>query len=138
MTNDDLKNLTAPLLVVDDNAMNLKLVEYILTHKGYAVSTAVDAHTALAAIAATRPRLILMDLQLPGIDGFEVTRRLKSDPATADILIVALSAYAMKGDRERALQAGCDGYIAKPVNTRLLSDLVAQYLDGTLPARPSP
>jgi CheY-like chemotaxis protein len=117
-----------PILVVDDNAMNLKLVEYVLTARGYDVRTAIDAAAAVASVAARRPRLILMDLQLPGIDGFELTRRLKADPATADIVIVAVSAYAMKGDAERALSAGCDGYIPKPLDTRGLPAEVDRYL----------
>jgi CheY-like chemotaxis protein len=116
------------ILVVDDNAMNLKLVEYILAAQGYDVQTALDADAALASVAARRPRLILMDLQLPGIDGFELTRRLKADPETADIVIVAVSAYAMKGDAERALSAGCDGYIPKPLDTRALPVKIEAYL----------
>jgi CheY-like chemotaxis protein len=71
-----------------------------------------------------------MDLQLPGMDGFELTRRLKNDPSTRDIIIVALTAYAMKGDERRALESGCDGYIAKPINTRTLPQVVADYLSG--------
>lgn len=119
-----------PILVVDDNAMNLKLVEYVLEARGYGVETAIDADHAVASIAARRPRLILMDLQLPGVDGFELTRRLKADPTTADIVIVAVSAYAMKGDAERALSAGCDGYIPKPLDTRALPAQIEHYLGG--------
>ena len=119
-----------PILVVDDNAMNLKLVEYVLRARGYDVETAVDADSAVASIVARRPRLILMDLQLPGVDGFELTRRLKADPKTADIVIVAVSAYAMKGDQERALSAGCDGYIPKPLDTRALPAQIERYLAG--------
>jgi len=74
------------------------------------------------------PRLILMDVQLPGIDGLELTRRLKSDPATRDITILGLTAYAMKGDKERIIAAGCDGYVPKPIDTRTLPELVAGYL----------
>jgi CheY-like chemotaxis protein len=118
----------ARLLVVDDNAMNLKLTEYVLRGQGYDVQTAIDAETALAAIAMRRPQLILMDLQLPGIDGFELTRRLKADEKTAGIIIVAVSAYAMKGDDQRAVSAGCDGYIAKPLDTRGLPAAIDRYL----------
>jgi len=116
------------VLVVDDNPTNLKLVAYVLTSRGFDVRTAVDAETALTAIAARAPRLILMDLQLPGIDGLELTRRLKADPQTKGIVILAVTAYAMKGDEERARAAGCDGYVAKPIDTRTLPDVVARHL----------
>jgi CheY-like chemotaxis protein len=117
-----------PILVVDDNPTNAKLVAYVLARAGYRVATAADATEALAAIASARPRLILMDLQLPGIDGFELTRRLKADPATAAIVIVAVTAYAMTGDEDRARAAGCDGYLPKPIDTRTLAETVASYL----------
>ena len=120
-----------PILIVDDNPANLKLIRVLLTGEGYQVQTAADSQEALAAIATVRPRLILMDLQLPGIDGIELTRRLKADPATKDIRIVALTAYAMKGDEEKARAVGCEGYITKPIDTRALPGLVAGYLrDG--------
>jgi len=117
-----------PILVVDDNAVNLKLVAYLMRANGYDVQTAIDAETATAAIAEHRPRLILMDLQLPGIDGLELTRRLKADPATSDIIIVAVTAYAMKGDHEKALAAGCDDYVTKPIDTRKLPETIARHL----------
>jgi hypothetical protein len=116
------------ILVVDDNAVNLKLVAYLMRANGYDVQTAIDAETATAAIAEHRPRLILMDLQLPGIDGLELTRRLKADPATSDIIIVAVTAYAMKGDHEKALAAGCDDYVTKPIDTRKLPETIARHL----------
>ncbi|MES1172340.1 MAG: response regulator [Bacteroidota bacterium] len=119
------------ILIVDDNPTNLKLVTYLLASRGYDVATAADAPSALAALAARRPRLILMDLQLPGMDGLELTRRLKADVATRDIVIVAVTAYAMKGDEERARSAGCDGYIAKPIDTRTLPKVVAAFIAGT-------
>jgi CheY-like chemotaxis protein len=117
-----------PILVVDDNAMNLKLVRVLLSGEGYTVRTAMDADEALKELRAFTPRLILMDIQLPGMDGLELTRRLKADPRTRDTLIVALTAYAMKGDYERILAAGCDGYVAKPIDTRTLPVVVAGYL----------
>lgn len=117
------------ILIVDDNATNLKLVTYLVKANGYEVDTAVDAEAALQAIAAARPALILMDLQLPGIDGLELTRRLKADPATADIKIIAVTAYAMKGDQEKAVAAGCDGYVTKPIDTRALPALIAAKLE---------
>jgi len=113
------------VLIVDDNPTNLKLVTYLVKSNGYDVDTAADAETALTVIAASRPDLILMDLQLPGIDGLELTRRLKADAKTADIKIIAVTAYAMKGDQEKALAAGCDGYVTKPIDTRALPALIA-------------
>ncbi|HWQ15668.1 MAG TPA: response regulator [Roseiflexaceae bacterium] len=117
-----------PILIVDDNPLNLKLTRVLLRGAGYEVRAAVDAEEALAALATFRPRLILMDIQLPGLDGLELTRRLKADPATRDIVVVALTAYAMKGDEQRAREAGCDGYIAKPIDTRTLPDVIAGFL----------
>lgn len=116
------------VLVVDDNVTNSKLIEYLLKARGYEVLTAFDAESALHAVQAEHPALILMDLQLPGMDGLELTRKLKADPQTRDIAIVAVTAYAMKGDEERALRAGCDGYIAKPIDTRALPQLVEKHL----------
>jgi len=118
-----------PILIVDDNPVNLKLARVLLTSEGYAVRTAQDAAEALALLAAFRPRLILMDIQLPGMDGLELTRRLKADPATRDILILAMTAYAMKGDDEKALAAGCDGYVTKPIDTRAVPSAIAAYLE---------
>jgi CheY-like chemotaxis protein len=118
-----------PVLVVDDNAANLKLARVVLSLEGYEVRTATSADEALAVLQSFRPRLILMDIQLPGMDGLELTRRLKADPATRDTVILALTAYAMKGDEEKALAAGCDGYVAKPIDTRTLPEIVARHLD---------
>lgn len=117
-----------PILIVDDNPVNLKLVRVLLESEGRRVRTARDAAEALAAMAAERPRLVLMDIQLPDLDGLALTRRIKADPATADIPIVALTAYAMKGDEDRMLGAGCAAYVAKPIDTRGLVALVAQLL----------
>jgi CheY-like chemotaxis protein len=117
------------ILIVDDNPTNLKLVTYLVKANGYEVDTAVDAEAALVAIGRARPALILMDLQLPGIDGLELTRRLKADAETADIRIIAVTAYAMKGDQEKAFAAGCDGYVTKPIDTRTLPALIAAQLE---------
>jgi CheY-like chemotaxis protein len=117
-----------PILIVDDNPQNLKLVRVLLTSEGYDVRTAVDAEDALRVLDAFEPKLVLMDLQLPGMDGLELTRRLKADPKRRHILVVALTAYAMKGDDEKARQAGCDGYITKPIDTDALPKLVEQTL----------
>jgi CheY-like chemotaxis protein len=116
------------VLVVDDNATNCKLVAYLMKASGYTVDTALDAEAATEVIRASRPDVILMDIQLPGIDGLELTRRLKADPATRDIVIIAVTAYAMKGDQARALDAGCDDYIAKPIDTRALPETIARHL----------
>ncbi len=118
-----------PILVVDDNAANLKLARVLLRTEGFEVRAAAGAGEALEILASFRPRLILMDIQLPGVDGLELTRRLKADPALRPIKIVALTAYAMKGDREKALAAGCDGYIPKPLDVASLADTIRSYLD---------
>lgn len=124
-----------PILIVDDNPANLKLVRVLLSGEGYEVRTAADAEEAMATLRGFRPRLILMDLQMPGMDGLELTRRLKADPGTHDAIIVALTAYAMKGDEEKALAAGCDGYIAKPIDTRTLPGVIAAFLHDTSESR---
>lgn len=118
----------APILIVDDNASNTKLLAFLLASKGYQVRTASSASEALAVLEEFRPRLILMDIQLPGMDGLTLTRQLKADPRTSAILIIAATAYAMKGDEERARQAGCDGYITKPIDTRRLPQDIERYL----------
>jgi two-component system, cell cycle response regulator DivK len=92
-----------PILIVDDNPINLKLARVLLTGEGYQVCTATDAEEALEVLRQFKPRLILMDIQLPGMDGLTLTRRLKADPATKDAIILGLTAYAMKGDEERVL-----------------------------------
>jgi len=116
------------ILIVDDNAANLKLARVLLVSEGYEVRTAIDAEEALLALREFRPALILMDIQLPGMDGLALARRLKADPATRPIAIVAMTAYAMKGDEEKALAAGCDGYVTKPIDTRTLPATLARYL----------
>lgn len=116
------------ILIVDDNATNLKLVAYLMKANGYTVDTALDAEAALEAIRSARPDVILMDIQLPGIDGLELTRRLKAEPATAGIVIIAVTAYAMKGDQDKALAAGCDDYVTKPIDTRALPEIIARHL----------
>jgi CheY-like chemotaxis protein len=119
-----------PILIVDDNAQNLKLARVVLTTAGYQVRTATDAEEALTLLDSFIPRLILMDLQLPGLDGLALTRRLKADSTRRNIIIIALTAYAMKGDDEKAMAAGCDGYISKPVDVERLPKLVAEHLAG--------
>ncbi|HEY2728420.1 MAG TPA: response regulator [Polyangia bacterium] len=121
-----------PILVVDDNPQNLKLVRVLLSSEGYAVRTAADAEEALRLLEGYAPRLVLMDLQLPGMDGLELTRRLKADPRRRGMLVVALTAYAMKGDEEKARAAGCDGYVTKPIDTDGLPRLLARLLAAPL------
>ena len=116
------------ILIVDDNAVNLKLARVVLMGAGYAVKTAGSAEEALKLLETLHPALILMDLQLPGMDGLELTRRLKAAPETRSVKVVALTAYAMKGDEEKARAAGCDGYLAKPIDTQKFPAQVAAYL----------
>lgn len=118
----------ATILVVDDNPTNLKLVSDVLEFEGYDILKAVDAEEAQVVLAATLPDLILMDIALPGMDGLTLTRKLKAEERTRGIRIVALTAFAMKGDDQKAFDAGCDGYITKPIDTRKLPDQVAGYL----------
>lgn len=127
-SNERANNVAAGILIVDDHPGNLKLLTFILQKEGYDVRTAADADEALALLRAFRPRVILMDLQLPGMDGLELTRRLKADERQRDAIIIAVTASAMKGDDRRALDAGCDGYVTKPVDTRALPGLIRRYL----------
>ena len=124
-----------PILVVDDNPLNLKLARLLLGTESYQVRTAEHAAAALAVLETFRPRLILMDIQLPGMDGLDLTRRLRADPSLDGVIILALTAYAMKADEQKALDAGCDGYIAKPLDTRSLPEVVRAYLDRPLGER---
>jgi two-component system cell cycle response regulator DivK len=118
----------APILIVDDSPINLKLARVLLASAGHEVRTAADAREALEVLKGWRPALILMDIQLPGMDGLSLTRQLKHDPATRDIVVVALTAYAMKGDDEKAFASGCAGYITKPLDTRTFAATVAHHL----------
>lgn len=117
------------VLIVDDNASSLKLIAYVMRKGGYDVTLACDGESALESTHRHHPEIVLMDIQLPGMDGLEVVRRLRADPSCREILIIAVSAYAMKGDAEKALAAGCDDYIVKPIDTRTLADLIARHLD---------
>jgi PAS domain S-box-containing protein len=121
--------MPAPIiLIVDDNPANLKVARIALEGEGFAIRIAIDGHAAVDSIAAERPDLILMDIQLPGIDGLELTRRLKADPATRGIPVIAVTAYAMKGDREKAIAAGCDDYLSKPIDPIELPNIVRGLL----------
>ena len=116
------------ILVVDDNPDNLELVRIVLECAGDQVRTAEDAREAMEALGTWRPDLILVDIQLPEVDGLELTRRLRANPAWRDISIVALTAYAMTKDEENARAAGCDGYITKPIDTRTFVSIVHSHL----------
>lgn len=109
------------VLVVDDNQLNLELVGFVLAADGWQVLTAVDAPAALHSLSLRQPDLILMDIQLPGMDGLALTRLLKGQPATRAIPIVAFTAYAMKGDELRMRSAGCEAYVSKPVDVTTLA-----------------
>src|SRR5690349_18696597 len=119
--NYNVEMLGDSILVVEDTPVNLKLMRLLLGHEGYDVRTAESAEEALSTLQSFRPKMILADIQLPGMDGLEMTRKIKADPRNNGIKVVALTAFAMSGDKERALQAGCDGYIAKPINTHKLA-----------------
>jgi CheY-like chemotaxis protein len=118
------------ILIADDNPTNLKLAGDLLEFEGYKILRARDATEVQATIRETRPALILMDIQMPGMDGLTLTRLIKADPANRDIRIAAMTAFAMKGDREKAMAAGCDGYITKPIDTRQFPEQVAALLAG--------
>ena len=118
------------VLVVDDNLLNLELVTDVLTTAGYVIRQARSAEEALVAARTETPDLILLDIGLPGMDGHTAVRELKSDPKTRDIVTVALTAFAMAGDEERARESGFDGYVTKPIHTRTLAQTVARLLSA--------
>ena len=116
------------ILIVEDNPQNMKIVLMILRPHGYTLLEAADGNEALEIAASNKPDLILMDMQLPKVSGLEVIRRLRQMPAFSHIPIIAVTAYAMKGDDERIIEAGCDAYLPKPINTRELPKVVAEML----------
>jgi CheY-like chemotaxis protein len=116
------------ILVVEDNEANQLLARAVLEREGYAVDVAGTPDEVRDRLSARIPELILMDIQLPGLDGLSLTRQLKASTATSAIPVVALTAHAMRGDREETFKAGCVGYIAKPIDTRSLGDQVRQFL----------
>ena len=123
-------NCPKKILIVDDNEDSRDLVMKALGQSGYVIVQAVDGEEALAKAFSERPDLILMDRSLPKIDGLEVTRRLKQEEAFKSVPIVAITAHAMRGDKEKAFAAGCDDYISKPINVRTLPVQVQSYLEG--------
>ena len=122
--------MSARILIVDDNPLNLKLAADVLASEGFVVDQARDANEARTILGNRLPDLILMDIAMPGMDGLTLTRLLKADARFSEVPIVALTASAMKGDDEKALAAGCVGYMAKPVDTRTFSRLVGEFLSG--------
>jgi len=119
------------IVVIEDNKMNMKLILTLLTKQGYQVMGAEDAEAGLEMILLQHPDLVLMDIQLPGMDGLEATRRLKIDPKLAHIPVLALTALAMDGDKEKALAAGCEGYLSKPLQYKvLLATLKKIFTEG--------
>ncbi|MDO8568525.1 MAG: response regulator [Dehalococcoidales bacterium] len=116
------------ILIVEDSPQNLRLLAMTLRAKSYTLLTAADGEEALATAVREHPDLIIMDMQLPKKNGFEVTRRLRQIPGFSKVTIIALTAYAMKGDREKCLEAGCDTYVSKPINTREFPGVIAGLL----------
>ena len=118
----------ARILVIEDNPDNLELVKFILEQAGYDVVGIPDGKKGLAWLADNRPDLILLDMSLPEIDGWKLSRQIKDDPRTQDITVVALTAHTLPGDRKRAMDAGCDGFISKPFDVPNFAATVASYL----------
>jgi len=116
------------ILVIDDHAVNLKLVSDLLELEGYIVLRCSDAESAIEMLKKNIPDLILMDIALPGMDGLQLTRIIKADHRTKDVRIIALTAFAMPGDKDRVLEAGCDGYITKPIDTRSFKSQIDPFL----------
>lgn len=116
------------ILIVEDNPQNMRLIEMVLRAKDYTLLKATDGEEALAMAMRERPDLIIMDIQLPKMNGLEVTRKLRETPAFNHTPIIGLTAYAMKGDRERVIESGCDAYLSKPINTRELPKVIAEML----------
>lgn len=118
------------VLIIEDNELNMKLVVTLLKIANYEVIETGDAETGIQLARLHRPALILMDIQLPGIDGLTATRILKGDESLRDIPVIALTSYAMQGDEEKAREAGCDGYIPKPINTRHFLLNILKFIGG--------
>lgn len=118
------------VLVVDDHPMNVTIASEVLLVEGFEVDSAEDAVEAMQKIVSFRPELILMDIQLPGTDGLELTRQIKADPSLQHIVIVAFTAFAMRGDEEKMRAAGCDGYISKPIEVSRFGEQVRALLEA--------
>jgi CheY-like chemotaxis protein len=116
------------VLVIEDNEKNRYLISFILKAAGYTVKEAITGEDGVEMAVHDPPDLVLMDIQLPGIDGYEATRRIRASPVDGKIPIIALTSYAMSGDRERALAAGCTGYVEKPINPDTILNEIQKYL----------
>lgn len=127
------------ILVVDDNPMNAKLMRVLLVSAGFQVEVAANGAEARLAVNRAKPALILMDLQMPDVDGYTLTREFKAHPDLSAVPIVAVTASAMRGDEERALRHGCDGYVSKPIDTRAFVQTVTRFLpsERIVPANPA-
>ncbi len=125
------------ILVIDDNALNVELVVYVLTAASAHVDVARNAQEALVRIEESRPDVILMDIQMPGLNGLELTRLIKTDPRYRDIVVIAFTAYSMKGDDLKMRSAGCDGYITKPIDIATFSHQVFSHYDPGRVGTPS-
>jgi two-component system cell cycle response regulator DivK len=122
--------MTKRILLIEDTEDNRQIIRDLMAGTGYELLEAEDGETGVAMAAAHRPDLILMDIQLPVVDGYEATRRIKSDPALRHIPVIAVTSYALSGDEVRARAAGCDSYVAKPFSPRLLLATIRQFLSG--------
>jgi two-component system cell cycle response regulator DivK len=120
--------MSKSILVVEDQEDNRRILRDLLSSKGYEIIEVTDGLAGVEAAKREKPDLILMDIQLPGIDGYEATRRIKSEPDLAGITIIAVTSYALSGDKQKALEAGCDGYVAKPYSPRKLLAEIEQHL----------
>jgi CheY-like chemotaxis protein len=116
------------ILLIEDNVVNRRLAQFLLKSQGYEIWEVSSAPEAFAVLKEKQPDLILMDIQLPGMDGLTATKHLKSDPATRDIPVLAVTSYAMKGDEVKAFEAGCSGYVTKPIDKTLFLEAVAKAL----------
>lgn len=125
--------MSQKILIVEDNENNRSLFRDVLTFHGYEISVASDGQEGLELARALSPDLVLMDIQMPGMDGLTAGSILKGDPATSGLKIIALTSFAMRGDREKIMAAGFDGYLSKPISTRELPDLVKNWLGKELP-----
>ncbi len=118
------------ILIVEDNPDNMYVLDHLLTHRGYRVQQAISGEEALSQVREYRPALVLMDMQMPGMDGYAVVREIRRHPEFALLPVIAVTASNMPGDREQTLIAGCTDYVAKPINPRELLRLVEHYLEG--------
>ena len=127
-----LKMMNKNILIIEDNELNLKLIRKLLKIDNYQIFEAVDAESGIKMAQAHQPDLILMDIQLPGMSGLEATKVLKKKASFENTPIIALTAHAMKGDEKKALEAGCDGYITKPIDTRKFRKQIVEFFNGNV------